>query len=589
MGGGGSKIALPPVIKQDPYPTAVGLNNLSLAPGTTSACKSCDISIDSRATISSVKLTRDFGDVSSVECQSYQKDLQAVRDNEMSFRDFFVKLQAGNYTRPIARTSNGEFCEQVLFSDEDAAKVNSLADFDTNIAKLKNIRIRKVTGGGSFSSGTKAKFKLSIPVTLSVVVEIKGMPPARTEMRYIPKVHFVTLYDWGAGQPIVPVTGDVSISTLTMYHPSPLRIENVQHDAVLSLNDPSDSKAEVVFLIPLKSSNTNDQSVEFFNRIAKHLNSIQEPDSVTGLYSETNIPTGNDWNIKQLFWLACGGADNMSKVEDAFYTWIGAGTYKRVEKSRRRIMDNIVYVQDEITYGWEPEGKQVRYYMLQTPVSISPNDLSILTRVLPPTPAEEAIHKIPDPGTAGNPKILYKKATGRGAKGECGIIRERMTNNESSQVVSSLFTNGGGVEDLLEPEPCDAKGNPLSEIKGCDPFKKNLTKEPSMFTPHRVIAIFFNILVVIAIGLGAWLAMFLVANQDYDFKFRDFASDTGKVVGKLAKRAAGASKVVSGVASSIRAVSSGLSQKGSPTDVPGAAVPEPAPEPAPAPAPAPAQ
>jgi hypothetical protein len=447
----------------------------------------------------------------------------------MSFHDFITNLQAGNYSRPIAKTDRGEFCEQVLFSDEDAAKVTDLKSFDANASKLKNIRIRQVTGGGSFSSGTKAKFRLSLPIKAKYVAQIIRTNPPVTRMSrfWPPRWETVT----SATQTVTPVFEEITISMLTMYHPSPLRIENVQHDAVLSLNDPSDPTAKTVILIPLKASNTGDESVDFFNKLAKHLTTITIPDSVTGLYPETDIPTGNDWNIKNVFWLDTPGSDNISKVTDAFYTWMGAGSYTRTELSRSAT---------EIRYGWKPDGVQVRYFMLQTPVSISTTDLSFLTRSLPPTPADEAIHKIPDPATSGNPKVLYKKATGPGASASCGVIRERMTNQSQGDILASLFTEGG-MEDLL----VDDKGEPLFDKDSCDPFKlnaKNAIEKPSAFTPTKVAAYFFNFMILIAIALGAWLGLYFVTNKNYDYKFRDFASDAGKVVGTLALQASNRAK-----------------------------------------------
>jgi hypothetical protein len=464
-----------------------------------------------------------------MECQKYQKDLDAVKKNEMSFHDFITNLQAGNYSRPIAKTERGDFCEQVLFSDIDAAKVTDLKSFEDNQKNLKNIRIRQVTGGGSFSSGTKAKFRLSLPIKAKYVAELIRTNPPVTRLKFWPpQWETVT----AATETTTPVFEEITISMLTMYHPSPLRIENVQHDAVLSLNDPSDPTAKTVILIPLKASNVGDESADFFNKIAKHLTTITVPDSVTGLYPETDIPTGNSWNIKQVFWLDKPGSDNISKVTDAFYTWMGAGSYTRTELSRTPSGDTT-----EIRYGWKPDGAQVRYFMLQTPVSISTTDLSFLTRSLPPTPAEEAIHKIPDPATSGNPKVMYKKATGPGASASCGVVRERMTNQGPGDILASLFT-GEGTQDLL----VGADGAPLIDKDSCDPFKmnaKDILNNPSPFTPTKIAAFFFNFLILIALALGTWLALYFVTNKDYDYKFRDFAVDTGKVVGTLAKQTSG--------------------------------------------------
>ena len=471
-------------------------------------------------------LTRDFGNISDWECQRYQKDLDAVRNKEMSFRDFFTNLQNGVYSRPVSKNAQGQaFCEQIMFPEEDAAKVTDLTSFDTNASKLKAIRIRQVTGGGSFSSGTKAKFKLSIPLKATYVASLQNVSKPVTQM-----VGFPWRWETTTGaDSVTPILGTITISTMTMYHPSPLRIENVQHDAILSLNDPSDPTADVIILIPLKASNNaSDESVTFFSKIARHLPGVQSPDSVTGLYAETNIPTGNDWNIKQVFWLDEPGADNVAKVTDAFFTWTGAASFNRVELSRSAT---------EIRYGWQPEGKQVRYFMLQTPVSISTTDLSSLTRSLPPTPSDEAIHKIPDPATSGNPKVFYKKATGPGAEASCGVVRERMANQGQGDILASLFT-GGGAEDLL----VDDKGVPLKDKDSCDPFKMNakkLTATPSPFTPTKAAAFFFNFMVIIALAIGTWLGLYFVVNKDYDYSLQNFSADAGKVLGTLAKQTSG--------------------------------------------------
>lgn len=550
MGGGQSTPSAPPPprVIQDPYPTQNGLSNLSLAPGTTAACVNCDIGIDARASTSSVKLTRDFGNISDYECERYQKDLDSVRAKELSFRDFFVNLQAGKYSRPVSKNAKGQaFCEQVMFGDEDAAKINTLEDFNANLGKLKTIRIRQVTGGGSFSSGTKAKFRLSLPIKAKYVATLKKVNKPQTTMVAFP-LRWITT---PGSETTTPITEEITISTLTMYHPSPLRIENVQHDAVLSLNDPSDSTAKTVILIPLKAANTGDESTDFFGKIASFLTTISAPDPVTGLYPETDIPTGNQWNIKKVFWLDKPGGDNIAKVTDAFFTWTGAGSFSRVEKSRSST---------EIRYGWKADGDPVRYFMLQTPVSITTTDLSFLTRSLPPTPAEEAIHKIPDPTVSGNTKVLYKAATGPGASAGCGLpVRERMTNQGQGDILATLFS-GGGMSDML----VDEKGIPLSDKESCDPFANNTKKlksNPDFFTPNKLVDYFFKFIIVIGLALGAWFALYLIINRDYDKKFKGFAEDTGKVLGSLASQASSriSKPVAAPVTPATDAVNAGLS------------------------------
>ena len=472
--------------------------------------------LDARATTASVTLSRDFGNVSDTECQRYETAITAVRNKEMSFRDFFTALQAGEYTRPTSKNSKGQsFCEQVMFSEEDAVKISSLAEFEANLSKLKTIRIRQVTGGGSFSSGTKAKFKLSLPLKMTYTERVQ---PGRLSVRqWDPTRGWVTRL----GPPsMMPVVGGITISTLTMYHPSPLRIENVQHDAVLSLNDPSDPTADVIILIPLKASNSGEESVNFFSKIGYFLSRIQTADSTTGLYPETSIPTGNDWGINKVFWLGKAGSDNIAPVTDAFFTWTGASSF-----TRTLLYSNFV----ESRYGWVPEGKQVRYFMLQTPVSISTTDLSFLTRSLPPTPSEEAIHTIPDPATAGASKILYKKATGDAAAAGCGIARERMSNPGTGDPMSPSASGGGALDMLI-----DATGRPLSDMNSCDPFKANASNaraKPSLFTPTKATEVIFTGLTFVALAVGAWIALFFIMDKDYDSKFQEFCDDMGKIVG----------------------------------------------------------
>jgi len=461
------------------------------------------MSIDARATTASVTLSRDFGNVSDTECQRYEKDLAAVRAKELSFRDFLANLQAGQYSRPTSSNAkNQSFCEQIMLPEEDASTLQTLAEYDAVASKLKTIRIRQVTGGGSFSSGTKAKITLSLPLKVEYTERLEDRPKSVTI--WTPQRGWTTVPLPGPS----PVAAGISISTLSLYHPSPLRIENVQHDAMLSLNDPSDPTATAVILIPLKASNNAEESVGFFSKLGYYLSRIESPDSVTGLYPETTIPTGNDWGIHKVFWL--GKPDEttkMSMVTDSFFTWSAAPAYRRVEVSRNRW---------EIRYGWEPSGYPVRYFMLQTPVAISSTDLSFLTRSLPPTPAEAAIHVIPVPVAGKTPKVLYKQATGPAAAAGCGAVVERMTN-------PTLGTQGS---DLLDDS--------------CDPFAKNarrVTSNPTPFTANRALGLLFSVVMAIAVALGAWAGLYFVTNKDYDFKFRTFSEDVGAIAGLYAVKA----------------------------------------------------
>jgi hypothetical protein len=439
----------------------------------------------------------------------------------MSFRDFLANLQSGLYSRPASKNETQSFCEQIMFTEEDAATLETIEQFDAAAGKLKTIRIRQVTGGGSFSSGTKAKFKLSIPISVTYVEKLTSSP--RTQQFWTPAKGWQTYEIPGS---LTPSLATIPVSMMTLYHPSPLRIENIQHDAVLSLNDPSDPTATAVILIPLKSSNTTDPSVGFFSRIAYYLTQIQTADPVTGLYPEITVPTGNGWGINRLFWLGPAGTDKMSLITDSFFTWTGMGSYKRVP---------VELTATYIRMGWEPEGNVVRYFMLERPVSISSSDLSLLTRHIPRTPPEQAIHTIPDPSISGNSKVLYKTATGDAAVAACSAGRECMTNP----------TLGAGAVDMLKMK--GGCGLPGADRDSCDPFNLNIESasvSSSLFTPTKIFAAFFNVLLLVAIAFGSWLAMFLVTNKDYDTKLKEFANDAGQVAGTLLLQTSGRIKDV---------------------------------------------
>jgi hypothetical protein len=550
MGGRGSKQynPPPPKIVEEPYPMEKGHINLSKS--SSIACKDCTIKIDTRATTSSVKLIRDFGDASTRECSMYQSDLDKVKRKELSFQDFFLRLQSGGYSRPASENKDtGEsFCEQVLFASDVAPSIQSIQDFEANVGKLTTLRVRKVTGGGSFSSSTKAKFVLSLPIKIKYVTATENIQEYTKQWNNELKAYV----DMPTGKPYTPVmSDDIEVRSLTLYHPSPVRIENVQHDAVLSLNDPSDPDAEVVVLVPLRASNMGYESEGFFNKIVKHVISISTPDSVTGLFQRTDIPTGKDWNIKDIFWLADTEDDGYAKIDNSLYTWMANNVYKRVLKqqtnvdrsppnkgqriSRDEWRDYIrrLLEADTTVYGWERDNTspRVRYFMMEQPVNISLTDLSTLTRNLPPTPPEEAIHPIPDPAVSqGNMRPLYKPAEGKALQESCGVVRERME-NPTELVGNMIFSDTTSFR--------GEDGNPLLS---CDPFENNAKNTNDMrFNVSRFITFFFNFIIVIGVLLGAWLSMYLIT-LNYDNTYKQFAEDVGKVFAVWAKQRSAAIK-----------------------------------------------
>jgi hypothetical protein len=305
----------------------------------------------------------------------------------------------------------------------------------------------------------------------------------------------------------------------------------------VTLNDPADSDTEVVIMIPLKTSNTGSESSDFFTRIMKQVTSVSTPDSVTGLFQGSDIATGNNWNLKSLFTVipekdASGADKSPARIANAYFTWMASPTYKRFRTEN---------TPGFINYTWVPDGRQVRYFMLQYPASVNATDMSTLTRNLPPTPAEKAIHVIPDASVPGNPKILYKASEPPALEKECGIklregfvggVREHM---ETMDALSSLWDSGGDLASLKGEDGTTL----LDATDKCDPFALNAQSAKNLkFSPSDVVTFLLNFLILVSVAVGVWLAMWSVT-KNYDGSYSDFATNAGKVLGTIALRSTG--------------------------------------------------
>ncbi len=463
------------------------------------------LAVDTRVTTSSVTLTRDYGNVSNDECKQYQKDKDAVAKKQMSFGDFLMNMAAGKYTRPVSQDQNAQYCEQILVDDQMIAKLTDYNAFLANETQIKGVRIRKVTGGGSFSSGTKVKIVLSLPLRAQYVSEMKDN---------------------------VPQFKDITIRTMTLYHPSPIRVENVQHDAVLSLNDPSDEVAgsDSVILIPLKGSNTGAKSEDFFNKIVKHAISLSAPSMVTGMFEKVDVPTGADWSLASLFWLGEATKDGYARVEDAYYSWDGLPTFNRSLASQSA---------SAINYNWVASDSSVRYFMLANPVNIAMSDLSILTRNLPPTPPDQAIHKIPDASLKwknATPKpsywnatpIVYKAAEGKAIAGSCC----------------------GGVE---KTAPVEEGPKDLPSFGGT--ATESFTNKGSI-SSNTIITFVFGFITLLFMMIGAAIALHLI-HKDYDYTLRTASNTVGEAVGAWFAKMAGRIKAIRNAITAAKGAASG--------------------------------
>jgi hypothetical protein len=463
MGGGGSKPAPSPTIVEQPppagseessivyadRPNSPRLDGLTRSLANDCAPGNCVLQVVPGISSSSVRISREFGVVSEFQCRKYGRDLNRVRNREMSFPDFQRNLQAGRYLRNLG---NG-YCEQVELPEE----VKSINEYDEG--KLRTVRIQMI-GSGGFSANTKARFTPSIP--------------------------FKMVY---GGQ-------EITVSTMTLYHPCPLRIENVQADAVLSLNDPSFGKPGVVVLIPLVGRNSAAPSLSFFAKIAPEIVSVSAEDPSSGEYLTRDIPTGANWSLSKVFGISAGKGESI-EVANGFYSWMGMPALERTR----------VESGNTITYSWEPSGTpSPKYIMLDTPVDINPGDLATITQRLPITPPEDAIHAVLyDGGNVMNRGIVHKQGPPV-PPGECPV-RESFTDADLNAATE---------------ESCDAWQTWAQTANGRG------------YTTEMIIELIFSVVLTIAAAVGAYLA-FVAVVKLYDVQLRGVAEGTGKIIAVYAK------------------------------------------------------
>jgi hypothetical protein len=184
------------------------------------------------------------------------------------------------------------------------------------------------------------------------------------------------------------------INLLTMYHPSPIRIENVQHDAVLALGDPLGGNRLIV-LIPMVASPKTTEAGNFVGKIATYMTALTGPlPEGKTQYDPVSAPTGADWNLTKLI-----PVGQNSIASPAFFTW-NSSEYTQT------LISDTPFVR---RFGWTATpGPQ--YILMADPISINPVDLESIRR-LPLTEPQSAIHPI---GI-----VSYKNAPPKDCK-DCG-------------------------------------------------------------------------------------------------------------------------------------------------------------------------
>lgn len=373
----------------------------------------------------------------------------------MTFGDFKRQFKAEKLMR--SKTIGGEtYCEVLGFKDsKQDSEITDIAKFKTalNGNQLVSARVRKQVTGGSFSLDTKAILTPSIPFKMT----FNGK--------------------------------DITIKTMTLFHPSPVRVDASQADAVLCLNDPSDTTNTHILLVPLVSSNFEEPSVTFLRKVVPSTTVFANLNPITGTYTEEDVATGNDWSLTKLFSVD-ESANGNSAVTNGYFVWEGIPSLERYFK---RNDSQIVHT------GWRRSGSPgPTYILLEKPLQIGATDLATLFRVLPVTNPLEAIHPIPQKG------VTYKQGPPP----------------ENCDTTQGFF--GGSIERYTQLNPSQT----------CDPFLNNAIN-PSVgkkqYTPQMFWSAFFYFLTFVAMFVGAYIAMIIILGEgDQTVRFR--SEDIGKLM-----------------------------------------------------------
>lgn len=166
---------------------------------------------------------------------------------------------------------------------------------------------------------------------------------------------------------------EFTVSEMSIYRPCPIRIENIQADAVLSLNDYSTPGATHVVLIPISAGVSFGPAGDFIGRVMQNVNAFVMDES-TKQYAPIEMPTGNDWAITRL--LPTGSENNV--VASAYFTWT-AGEFTPVTISESAT---------HIHRGWQQKNG-ITTIMMKEPALVSYMTSTYLT-MLPYAPSAES-------------------------------------------------------------------------------------------------------------------------------------------------------------------------------------------------------
>jgi len=166
-----------------------------------------------------------------------------------------------------------------------------------------------------------------------------------------------------------------SYPIIEIYRPSPVRIENIQHDAVIQIGNFFNNN--IIILVPVISANMiQSGGSSFVGAFASQVaNVIAQPQDASGNplpMNYPNIPTGSDWTL-----------DKILDASAPYFTWTSSQYQQGVVSANRCGM----------RMGWHAIPPGQRIILMQNPISIAPAYMAQIQR-LPPTNPSFAIHGI---------------------------------------------------------------------------------------------------------------------------------------------------------------------------------------------------
>jgi hypothetical protein len=175
----------------------------------------------------------------------------------------------------------------------------------------------------------------------------------------------------------------IGVNSFQLVHPSPIRIEGIQHDAAILMVG---ENGNFVLAIPIEASSNPDQKTDsYVRRITSFFPQFLQPNK-DGNVQNLDISTGSDWNISNILPLT-GDQGGQLAVQEPYFYWI---SYPDPSLA--------AYVKSYPQGKPLPNVGQTAVIAFAKPITIGGTAMSAIN-LLDTTPAQ--------PGIVGS-KILYK-------------------------------------------------------------------------------------------------------------------------------------------------------------------------------------